>query len=151
MTLIERLWAVVTSFASIVLFSPVSEWNHNQTPLQPFLPFSPKDHVADYPVFRPPGGDQSNKKFKCEYPLMEGWEDCSHELDRKCWIRRKSDGKQLDINTDYENVWPIGIERYYELDLANSSYAADGLNFPDAKLFNNRYPGPWIEACWGDR
>ncbi len=82
---------------------------------------------------------------------MQGWEDCSHELDRKCWIRNKSDGRQFDINTDYENIWPIGVERYYEIDLADSWYAADGLNFTLAKLFNHRYPGPWIEACWGDR
>jgi hypothetical protein len=148
MTLIERLWAVVTTFVSIGSLSQFSEWSETQTPLQPLLPFGPISQVRDYPIFKPPG---NNKNFHCEYPHMKGWEDCSHELDRKCWIRRKSDGKQLDINTDYENVWPTGIDRYYELDLANSSYAADGLNFPHAKLFNKIYPGPWIEACWGDR
>jgi hypothetical protein len=151
MTLIERLWAVVTSFISIVSLSPISEWSETQTPLQPLLPLSPINQVIDYPVFKPPGGDLDNKNFRCEYPLMKGWEDCSHELDRKCWIRRKADGKQLDINTDYENVGPIGVERYYEIDLADGWYAADGLNFTQAKLFNQRYPGPWIEACWGDR
>lgn len=87
---------------------------------------------------------------------MKGWEDCSHDLDRKCWIRRVSDGLQFDINTDYENITSHGVklrgvDRYYNLDLADGSYDADGLNFPYAKLFNKTYPGPWIEACWGDR
>jgi hypothetical protein len=145
MTLLDRLWTVVTSFVSVVSWSPNSELIGIQAPLQPLLPLGPTNKVLDYPVFRPPG-DPDNKNFRCEYPLMKGWEDCSHGLDRKCWIRRNSDGKQLDINTDYENVWPIGIDRYYELDLASGSYAADGLDFSQAKLFNKRYPGPWIEA-----
>jgi len=151
MTLIERLWAVVTSFISILFLSPNSEWSENQTPLQLLPALSPISNVIDYPIFKPPGGDLHSKEFRCEYPLMEGWEDCSHELDRKCWIRRKSDGKQFDLNTDYENFWPTGVERHYKIDLADGSYAADGLNFEQAKLFNKSYPGPWIEACWGDR
>lgn len=150
MTLVERLWAVVTSFVSIVSLSLISGWSENQTPLEPSLPLSPINHVLDYPIFRPPSLPD-DKNFRCEYPLMNGWEDCSHGLDRKCWIRRTSDGKQFDINTDYENAWPIGIERYYKIDLADSWYAADGLNFSQAKLFNKSYPGPWIQACWGDR
>lgn len=27
---------------------------------------------------------------------------------------------------------------------------ADGVNNPDGKVFNQSYPGPWIQACWGD-
>lgn len=27
---------------------------------------------------------------------------------------------------------------------------ADGYNKTEGKVFNNTYPGPWIEACWGD-
>lgn len=27
---------------------------------------------------------------------------------------------------------------------------ADGVPNPDGKVFNNTYPGPWIQACWGD-
>jgi hypothetical protein len=151
MILIERFWAVVTSFISILFLSPAAQWSETQTPLQPLPALTPINNEVDYPIFKPPGGDLHSKGFRCEYQLMKGWEDCSHELDRKCCIRRKSDGKQFDLNTDYENFWPTGVERHYTIDLANGSYAADGLHFDQAKLFNQSYPGPWIEACWGDR
>lgn len=91
---------------------------------------------------------------------MVGWEPCSTPYDRSCWLRRTLDGKQLDINTNYEEERPIGITREYEIVLEDSWFAADGLNFTAAKLFrqtfptpddDNRYPGPWIQACWGDR
>jgi hypothetical protein len=147
MTLIERFWRVVTYFVSIVSLSPNSGWGDFQTPLQKQHSIKPS---KGYPIFKPPGAPRDGR-FNCEYPDMEGWEDCSHELDRKCWLRHTKTGKQFDINTDYETKWPKGIDRYYYLDLANSTYAADGLPFVDAKLFNEEYPGPWIEACWGDR
>lgn len=144
MSFIERLWAVVTSF---ITWHSIPGWSETQAPM---LPLSHTNKVLDYPIFKPPG-IPDDENFQCEYPLMKGWEDCSHGLDRKCWIRSKSDGKQFDINTDYEKATPTGIERYYNIDLADSFYAADGMNFSEAKLFNNSYPGPWIKACWGDR
>ena len=81
---------------------------------------------------------------------MVGWENCSTPTDRKCWLRRTLDGKQYDINTNYEDDAPIGITRKYSLELEDGSYDADGMEFAAAKLFNKMYPGPWIEACWGD-
>lgn len=81
---------------------------------------------------------------------MGGWEPCSTPTDRKCWLKRTSDGKQFDIFTNYEEEMPIGVTRYYELELEAGSYDADGMDFPFAKLFNDQYPGPWIQACWGD-
>ncbi|KAL3426474.1 multicopper oxidase [Phlyctema vagabunda] len=166
MALFGRLWAVVTYYISIVSVSPASQWSTGQAPLQ-VLPHygtvnrppvnanhepavEADEQVPDYPTFPPPGG-KKDTKFRCEYPEMAEWEDCSHELDRKCWLRRKSDGKQFDINTDYENFWPKGIIRKYNINLAETTFAADGLDFTFAKLFNKKYPGPWIEACWGDR
>lgn len=81
---------------------------------------------------------------------MPEWEFCSTPTDRRCWLRRKSDGKQYDINTNYEEDMPIGITRDFNITLQNGSHNADGMNFDAAKLFNNDYPGPWIQACWGD-
>ena len=81
---------------------------------------------------------------------MVGWEPCSTPMDRKCWLKRKSDGKQYDISTNYEDDAPVGILRQYKIDLSNQTYDADGMEFPAAKLFNKMYPGPWLEACWGD-
>ena len=45
---------------------------------------------------------------------------------------------------------PLGITRNYTLELTDGWWDADGLNFTAAKLFNNKYPGPWLQACWGD-
>lgn len=28
--------------------------------------------------------------------------------------------------------------------------APDGVNNTEGKVFNATYPGPWIQACWGD-
>jgi hypothetical protein len=155
MQLMERLWAVVISVVSTFSLSPLLDGRGAQTALQLPLPVSPvtqtKDNPCakvDYPCFSPPGAPDD---FFCKYPKLKGWKDCSHELDRRCWIRETKTGRQLDINTDYENIWPDGITRNYNLDLADSWWAADGLNFTEAKLFNNSYPGPWIQACWGDR
>ncbi|KAH6696779.1 multicopper oxidase-domain-containing protein [Plectosphaerella plurivora] len=162
MTLVERVWAVVTSFISIISLAPDFGWDNRQHPLQDvasilddaslggIVSMQPLGTPGKGPKFQPPGTPDDGK-FRCEYPKMEGWEDCSHERDRKCWLRNKATGKQYDINTDYENEWPTGIERRYTLDLADGSWDADGLNFPFAKLFNQTYPGPWIQACWGDR
>ena len=141
--LAERLWAGVLFVINAITLSPIP----NASPASQivFQTSSPKNG----PIFYPPGGDSSDK-FKCNYTNMIGYKPCSTSLDRKCWLRRDSDGHQFDIWTDYENEMPVGIERKYELVLEADDYDADGLNFPWAKLFNKQYPGPWIQACWGD-
>ena len=84
---------------------------------------------------------------------MVGWESCSTPEDRSCWLRNPKTGQVLNISTDYEDPvnLPVGINRTYYLNLTeNSRKDLDGLVFPEGKYFNNSYPGPWIEACWGD-
>ncbi|CCC12082.1 unnamed protein product [Sordaria macrospora k-hell] len=49
----------------------------------------------------------------------------------------------------YDNYAPVGIQRHYYLDIAKHTIAPDG-NPREARLFNGTYPGPLIEACWGD-
>ncbi|KXJ91823.1 multicopper oxidase-domain-containing protein [Microdochium bolleyi] len=93
-----------------------------------------------------PPGDQ---KFKCHYPKMEGWTDCSTPENRSCWLRH-SNGSEFNIWTDYERYAPIGVDRNYTLDIARGTINTDGME-THASLFNDTYPGPWIEACWGDR
>ena len=167
MHIVERLWAGLTSIFSIVTLSPFQDGVGLQSPLRipsDLTPYSsspateasspipdvvPVNDEGKGPRFPPPGGSK-DYPFDCEYPSMHGWEKCSTPSDRKCWLRRISDGKQYDIFTNYEDDMPIGITRHYELELKNGSWDADGLNFPHAKLFNNDYPGPWIQACWGD-
>ncbi|SLM40963.1 Multicopper oxidase, type 3 [Lasallia pustulata] len=57
---------------------------------------------------------------------------------------------QYNIHTDYEKVIPEGIEREYWLYVQDLEIAPDGFRRPRGKVFNGTYPGPLIEACWGD-
>ena len=154
MYLVERFWGVVTTVFSIVSLTPLQDNFDSQitlsTSLTSSLPVALKKDYGGTPEFDPPGAPH-DPNFKCEYPHMEGWEDCSTSNDRRCWLRNRKTGEQFDITTDYENKWPTGIERHYKIDINDSWWAADGKNFSDAKLFNHTYPGPWIQACWGDR
>ena len=153
MFLIERFWGAVTAIFAIVSLSPVQDGIDTQIPLPVSLQVLPSvttSQTHNNPlIFRPPGVSD-NHPFMCDYSAMVGWEPCSTSTDRKCWLKRKSDGKQYDITTNYEEDAPIGILRKYKIDLSNQTYDTDGMNFPSAKLFNKQYPGPWLEACWGD-
>lgn len=164
MYFVERLWAVVASVLSIASLSPIQDAVLDSSDLQfplhvpsptTLLIASPTSTFveptdAPGPIFVPPGTDPSTQ-FTCNYTAMRGWESCSTERNRQCWLRQKSTGKRFDLFTNYEEEMPVGVDRYYELDLRKDSWAADGINFTDAKLYNNEYPGPWIQACWGDR
>ena len=149
MYIFERLVAGFTFVINIITLSPLD----SATGSQSIFTIPEKDvhdlTVGKGPRFEPPGG-YLDGDFVCKYPKMVGWESCSTPTDRKCWLRRISDGKQYDIFTNYENEVPLGVTRYYDIDLEDSWYDADGMNFTFAKLFNNKYPGPWIQACWGD-
>jgi hypothetical protein len=156
MKIIEFFCGVANVAIRIITFS---SWNDEafssgplQIPLATSLGLSAIPYVDSNsgPIFRPPGTPNSSS-FQCDYSSMVGWESCSTPTNRKCWLRRTSDWKQYDIFTDYENEMPNGTTRFYEIDIQDSWFDADGLNFTEAKLFNNQYPGPWIEACWGDR
>ncbi|KAM7184307.1 multicopper oxidase [Naviculisporaceae sp. PSN 640] len=126
------------------------------------------DHVsAGGPVFKPPGGlpEGDGSDFVCDYSAMKGFRSCSTPEDRGCWLTNDLD-KIWDIYTDYEatdetlptpvNIMPTGVTRTYHITATSQAINADGLNFADGKLFkldgDNKptYPGPWIQACWGD-
>ena len=84
---------------------------------------------------------------------MAGWTECSSPKDRGCWLRnpKSPNGANFDISTDYEAVMPIGIQRNYSLTIGpNATLNLDGQVFPAGKYYNDQYPGPWIQACWGD-
>jgi len=38
----------------------------------------------------------------------------------------------------------------YTLIVSNTTLTLDGVSKPYSQVFNNTYPGPWIQACWGD-
>lgn len=113
-------------------------------------------HAKDLkgPIFKPPSGSLhgDGSDFVCDYSNMIGYEQCSEADDRTCWLKNPTTHDVIDINTDYENttLTPIGIHRKYTMYLDKGTVNADGIDFDDAKIFNDQYPGPWIQACWGD-
>jgi hypothetical protein len=156
MQLSERFWTVVTYVLNIATLSSFNDDGVQQKPL-----FGNSPAVVDRlhgPIFKPPGGRPSGdgSDFVCDYSSMTGWRPCSTPEDRSCWLTNDKGGR-FDINTDYEAVAPQGILRQYTLIVAPGSINGtknpingDGLIFSDAKLFNATYPGPWLQACWGD-
>lgn len=161
MELFARLWTYLVHLLNIATLSPVALEDHDQVPLGLAKPsnhpnvqghveiLSPEPRpLSKGPIFMPPGREPGSK-FQCDYSNMIGWESCSTAKDRTCWLKN-SDMGQFDIYTDYEALRPHGIVRNYTLNVTDGWWNADGQNFTNAKLFNDTYPGPWIEACWGD-
>ena len=154
MHLIERIWTSVTYVVSFFTLSPIEGPNSLQQ--GPLLgPSNGLHEVAPKgPVFTPPGGSLTGpgSDFTCDYSAMVGWSACSTSDNRGCWLENSQTGQVFDINTDYEdaNQTPLGIHRTYYLNIADGEKNLDGLNFVDGKFFNGSYPGPWIQACWGD-
>ena len=144
MKLVERWIAGVIHAFNIITFSSVSNDDAVQQPLGHLS-------TADYgpgPIFRPP---TSPPTFECNYKLGHpGWKECSTPQDRGCWLRGPN-GEEFNILTDYEKSAPKGIVRRYELDVSEMALEPDGFKKVHGKVFNGRYPGPWIQACWGDQ
>lgn len=156
MKLVDRFVEAVTSLCAIFTFSPREDGT--QRPISLPSRITPQPDVLQGPNFRPPGVP-GYSSFACDYTAMVGWEMCSEPWDRGCWLRNRQTNKQYDIFTNYEDDIPTGTTRIYNLTLEDSWVAADGKNFTAAKLFKNdtaktdkttKYPGPWIQACWGD-
>jgi hypothetical protein len=121
---------------------------HLQIPVQPDSP-----QPSKYPIFNPPD-DLEDTPFRCEYPdypEKDGWVSCNTKTDRQCWLRNTRTGERFDINTDYESTGPKGIVRQYYLELADSKRNPDGFGSLPVQLFNDSFPGPRLQACWGDR
>jgi len=150
MTLISRFKYAFTGLLTWLSMSPVAEINFNpsQHPLGALVTHT-HESDGDYPVFRPPAANPNDHDFECDYSAMEGWFPCSIAENRECWLRNK-DGREFNIHTNYEKLAPVGISRNYTLNITEGSINADGQPFAKAKLFNQTYPGPWLEACWGD-
>ncbi|KAK3347407.1 multicopper oxidase-domain-containing protein [Neurospora tetraspora] len=113
-----------------------------------------RDETSNHVNFHPEGATEG---FYCHYPELnsQDWEGCNGGVDsRWCWLRQaqtneSTQRKGYTVTTDYDNYAPIGIQRHYHLDIAKHTIAPDGKP-REARLFNGTYPGPLIEACWGD-
>lgn len=92
-------------------------------------------------------------RIECDYSAMGSeWSAC-YKNDHSCWLKGPK-GKGYNINSDYDDIEkyppPVGITRKYTLDVASKALAPDGVPMAHGKVFNGSYPGPWIQACWGD-
>lgn len=153
-------WNIVTSVVCSITLSPFSKLGPQQHPIGPLHHGVDTEghHALKEGLFRPPGSNIPN--FTCDYSRMVGWKPCQGTEDKSCWLI--SDGNTeynrvmnygnntFNTTTDYEGFAPWGIRRNYTLYVTNGTVNADGMNFTDAKLFNGTFPGPLIEACWGD-
>lgn len=78
-----------------------------------------------------------------QHPIL-GPHHCTHgPQDRACW----KDG--FDINTDYEYKIPDGKLVEYHFTISEAEIAPDGY-LTNVTLVNGQFPGPKIEADWGD-
>ncbi|ROW06913.1 hypothetical protein VMCG_04157 [Cytospora schulzeri] len=121
--------------------------------LSPFNPFEDiiqqpllgASDLAQVPLNIPSGGgdtiihpEHASPGFKCVYPKR--WKSCNTATSRDCWLQDSQADEfasysQIDINTDFDGDFTL---------------YADGFKKTSGKVFNKQYPGPLIEACWGD-
>ena len=152
MQLIGGIWTTITYVTNILTLSPISLFGDaDQVPLLKSPDGSISEDVGG-PVFKPPTGRVSGpgSDFTCDYSKMVGWTSCSTADNRGCWLKNKKTGAEYNITTNYEDTAPTGTTRNYVLNVDEAWVNADGMNFTDAKIFNGIYPGPWLQACWGD-
>ncbi|KAL0945044.1 Lcc2 [Colletotrichum truncatum] len=142
-------WARLIAWLNL---SPSFEPPADQVPLggkTDFIQTIPSHtNIAPLP-FKPPSGSNGDD-FVCEYPAMKKYVPCSDPNNRECWLRNVEDGSEYNIHTNYEVEAPTGITRNYTLVVGDGWYNGDGQYLKAAKLFNDTYPGPWLQACWGD-
>ena len=176
MKLLERIWVTATCILEWLSPSNVDEYANHQTPIGDGLNLGHHPHGSIRPIpatstsarqpgptFKPPTGrigGLPGSEFQCEYPEMVDYEFCSTDQDRGCWLRNKINHTEYNIYTDYETVTPIGIDRYYIFNTTDFNITADGqvdthgkafqLVHPDGTADKPIFPGPWLQACWGD-
>jgi hypothetical protein len=151
MTLISRFEQALAGLLAWLSLSSVPDFGsyQSQHPLGALVPH-PHEQNGNTPIFRPPAANPNDHDFVCDYSAMHEWIPCSTTENRECWIRNQKDGREFNIHTNYEKFAPVGVTRHYTLNITNGTINADGQPFPEAKMFNQSYPGPWLEACWGD-
>lgn len=148
----ETCWAYLVYAFNFLTLSPIERFNSGGLTQSPLLANPTLPKLEAYPIFEPPNAPE-HAHFQCEYPELSDYEFCSAHDARRCWLKPKdpNSGKPtFDIDTNYEELFPKGITRKYVLDVTNETLYPDGCRNNETKLFNASYPGPWIEACWGD-
>ncbi|OJJ42798.1 hypothetical protein ASPZODRAFT_76170 [Penicilliopsis zonata CBS 506.65] len=146
-------WTNVVSVLNLFTFSSTSrDVTSIEYPLgnEASVPVASVNAAKPGPIFRAPEVPKGDfEDFKCDYSQMVGWEPCSSEADRSCWLINRATGERFDINTEYEDNTPIGVTRKYEIEVSEQSITPDGVP-RTSQVVNGQYPGPIIQGCWGD-
>ncbi|KAI4183414.1 MAG: hypothetical protein LQ348_004687 [Seirophora lacunosa] len=144
-------WIAILELFNAITLSPSLDLLHKQQASVADLHTATPQTGHDGPVFAPPAQPQDpGEVLTCDYsPMGKEWQPCSTPHSRSCWLAGPG-GQQFDISTDYETKVPTGITRKYTLVADEMNITADGVLMPYGKVFNQQYPGPWIQACWGD-
>ncbi|PPJ50257.1 hypothetical protein CBER1_04898 [Cercospora berteroae] len=108
-----------------------------------------------FPIYNPPDDldDVADPTFICKYPdyrKEDGWVSCNTNGNRTCWLKNTKTGQTYDIGTNYEIDGPKGVVREYYLELSESTRNPDGAGDVYVQLFNGSFPGPRLQARWGD-
>ena len=155
MKLLGKCWVAFLELYNTFIFSSTSDKSLIQTSFKEEgfqLPSISGGY--DSPVFRAPSSSRGSD-FQCNYTLFDNgnWVNCSYPDNRGCWLRNRGDPKLVfNISSNYEDPKkvPKGILREYVLDISKKELNQDGVIMQDGVVFNQSYPGPWIQACWGD-
>ena len=134
--------------------SSLTRWGNHGISQQPLF----EDVKIDAGLPRGPKFKLPNSQITCDYSAMKGYKFVggSQTGPVGSWLEPPDDKhRAYNIYTDYEKHTPQGTTRTYYLDLINGTAVkheinADGVLMEDSKLFNLSYPGPWLQACWGD-
>ncbi|KAK1756383.1 multicopper oxidase-domain-containing protein [Echria macrotheca] len=145
MTFLRSCIDFLTHVLATPLFSPENFGRVDQIPLS--LPHE-HDHtlglVKPYPALDP---------RSCRYPALEaqGYRLCN-DKSKSCWLKKPYGyGPEYTVKTDYENLAPTGVVREYWVTVdPTPNLSPDGQKKINGVAFNGTYPGPTIEACWGD-
>jgi len=176
---VTSIWTRIVSVFNVLTFQTTnineqpslqahldSTGNHNNRPAHPYVDTAEvnvaswadtaddgkayflQDGTPLIPISK--NGQEGPKGLACQYPDMKGYKSCHGPDNRDCWLQKKN--KVIGINTDYEDVdaIPVGITRKYYLEVGEEPIYPDRVVMEHGKVFNRTYPGPWIEACWGD-
>ncbi|KAI4110559.1 MAG: hypothetical protein LQ345_006970 [Seirophora villosa] len=128
MKLLLDCWIAILDLFNAITLSPSLDLLHKQQAWVADLHTATPHAGHDGPVFAPPAQPQDpGEVLTCDYsPMGPG-------------------GQQFDISTDYETKVPTGITRKYTLVADEMNITADGVLMPYGKVFNQQYPGPWIQ------
>ncbi|KAL1306265.1 hypothetical protein AAFC00_004354 [Neodothiora populina] len=140
----KTCWETILKFAAL---AHVIEYDLGQEPLR--LPISDVTSHTRGVTFSP--HNATTGAFQCHYPkLGNGWMACNTANDRSCWLKNTRTGDKYDIHTNYEDIAPPGVTREYWLNVESTVLTLDGYVKESGLTFNGTYPGPVLEACWGD-